>query len=108
MWIETAVSSVVNNNHACMYLIPNKNIQMDLQLQDKTAFISGSTAGIGRAIAEALLKEKATVIINGRTREAVNKTIAALQKSIPGAMVSGIAADFGKTEDVTRLVNELP
>lgn len=81
---------------------------MDLQLQDKTAFVSGSTAGIGLAIAEALLKEKATVIINGRTKEAVDKTVAGLQTSIPGAKVSGIAADFGKKEDVTRLLNELP
>ena len=81
---------------------------MDLQLQGKTAFISGSTAGIGLAIAEALLKEKATVIINGRTKEAVDKTVAALQKSISGASVSGIAADFGNKEDIARLVNDLP
>jgi NAD(P)-dependent dehydrogenase (short-subunit alcohol dehydrogenase family) len=51
---------------------------MDLQLQDKTAFISGSTAGIGLAIAEGLLREKATVIINGRTKAAIDKTIATL------------------------------
>ncbi|HVV03966.1 MAG TPA: SDR family oxidoreductase [Puia sp.] len=81
---------------------------MDLQLQDKTAFISGSTAGIGLAIAEGLLREKATVIINGRTKAAIDKTIATLQQSIPHARVSGIAADFGKKEDVERLLKELP
>jgi NAD(P)-dependent dehydrogenase (short-subunit alcohol dehydrogenase family) len=81
---------------------------MNLQLQDKTAFISGSTAGIGLAIAEGLLRENATVIINGRTKEAVDKTIKGLQQSIPGAKISGIAADFGKKEDVTRLLEQLP
>jgi len=81
---------------------------MDLQLQDKTAFISGSTAGIGLAIAEGLLKERAAVIINGRTQAAVDKTIAALQQQNPHARVSGIAADFGKKDDVARLLNELP
>jgi len=81
---------------------------MDLQLQDKTAFISGSTAGIGLAIAEGLLREKATVIINGRTNQAVENTVAVLKKSFPSARVSGIAADFGKKEDVTRLIGELP
>ncbi|MDO6433669.1 SDR family oxidoreductase [Flavitalea sp. BT771] len=81
---------------------------MDLQLQDKTAFISGSTAGIGLAIAEALLKEKATVIINGRTTEAVEKTVSALKATYPGARVTGIPADFGIKEDVAGLLDKLP
>ena len=42
---------------------------MDLQLNDKTAFVSGSTQGIGYGIAKQLLAEGATVIINGRTME---------------------------------------
>ena len=81
---------------------------MNLQLQDQTAFISGSTAGIGLAIAAGLLRENATVIINGRTKEAVDKTITVLQQSNPHAKVSGIAADFGKKEDVERLLDQLP
>lgn len=81
---------------------------MDLQLIDKTAFISGSTAGIGLAIAEVLLKEKATVIINGRTKEAVDKTVATLKGTYPGAKVSGIPADFGKKDDITKLLEQLP
>jgi len=81
---------------------------MDLQLQDKTAFISGSTAGIGLAIAEVLAKENAAVIINGRTKEAVEKTVATLKKSFPDARVSGIPADFGIKDDVSRLLEQLP
>jgi len=81
---------------------------MDLQLDSKTAFISGSTAGIGLAIAEALLKENATVIINGRTLEAVEKAVSALKNAYPDARVSGIPADFAKKDDVTKLLATLP
>jgi NAD(P)-dependent dehydrogenase (short-subunit alcohol dehydrogenase family) len=80
---------------------------MDLQLHNKTAFISGSTAGIGLAIAEALLKENTTVIINGRKEKQVQEVVAALQKTFPGK-VSGIAADFGKKEEVEALIKQLP
>ncbi len=73
---------------------------MDLQLHNKTAFISGSTAGIGLAIAEALLKENATVIINGRKQKQVEEVVTTLQKAFPQGKVSGIAADFGKKEEV--------
>jgi FlaA1/EpsC-like NDP-sugar epimerase len=48
---------------------------MDLKLNDKVVFISGSTAGIGFAIAKRFLSEGARVIINGRTKESVDKRI---------------------------------
>jgi NAD(P)-dependent dehydrogenase (short-subunit alcohol dehydrogenase family) len=81
---------------------------MDLQLHDKTAFISGSTAGIGYAIALLLLKEGATVIINGRTQESVDKTITQLKENSSNTKVSGIAADFANREEVENLINQLP
>src|SRR6476646_6456714 len=81
---------------------------MDLQLRDKTAFISGSTAGIGYAIAKLLLHEGATVIINGRTQESVDKAIAALKDDNANTKLSGIAADFSKKEEVENLINQLP
>lgn len=81
---------------------------MDLQLTDKTAFVSGSTAGIGFAIAKTLLAEGATVIINGRTQAKVNEAIAELELEIPNAKVNGIAADFSKPIEVQALLNELP
>ncbi|NQX12753.1 SDR family oxidoreductase [Microbacteriaceae bacterium VKM Ac-2855] len=80
---------------------------MDLQLDAKRAFVSGSTAGIGYAIAEALLREGAEVVINGRDAGRVRESVAALERAVPGATVSGIAADFGDDEDVAHLIGEL-
>lgn len=81
---------------------------MDLQLEGKTALITGSTAGIGNAIAKNLLKEGATVIINGRGNERINKAIETLKKDVPGANVSGVAADFSKKEDIDNLIKQVP
>ena len=81
---------------------------MDLQLKGKTAFISGSTQGIGFAIAQNLLKEGATVVINGRTPEKVADAVKRLQDSLPHAQVSGLAADFSKVEEVDALLANLP
>ncbi|UII32950.1 SDR family oxidoreductase [Fulvivirga ulvae] len=81
---------------------------MDLQLKSKTAFISGSTQGIGYAIASQLLAEGAHVIINGRTQVKLDEAIARLQKDFPNARVSGIAADFAKADEVNNLLTKLP
>lgn len=81
---------------------------MDLQLKGKTAFVSGSTQGIGFAIARQLLQEGASVIINGRTTEKVNQTAEKLSRQVPGSSVSGIAADFSKADEVQHLVQQLP
>src|SRR4051794_35618461 len=81
---------------------------MDLQLHNKTAFISGSTAGIGYAIALLLLKEGATVIINGRTKDSVDTAIAQLKQDSSNTKVYGIAADFARREEVENLINQLP
>ena len=60
---------------------------MDLQLNDKTALVTGSTVGIGFAIAELLAKEGATVIINGRSQERVDHALEQIQKNTPKAML---------------------
>jgi NAD(P)-dependent dehydrogenase (short-subunit alcohol dehydrogenase family) len=85
---------------------------MDLQLNNRLALVSGSTAGIGHAIAEALLKEGARVIVNGRSREAVDAAVARLG---PGAI--GFAGDLSAADvaqaavrahpDIDILVNNL-
>lgn len=81
---------------------------MDLQLRSKTAFVSGSTQGIGFAIARQLLAEGAKVIINGRTGEKINQVLAKLKEEMPSADVSGIAADFSKGDEIEQLLAGLP
>jgi len=80
---------------------------MDLKLNSKKAFISGSTQGIGFAIAHQLLNEGADVTLNGRGKEKLNKAIEKLKQEFPQRTVLGIAADFSNTEDVDMLLNEL-
>jgi len=81
---------------------------MDLQLQNKIAFISGSTAGIGFAIAKSLLQEGAHVIINGRSQDGVDKAVEELKGLVKNATVSGFPADFSKADEVNRLIEQLP
>jgi NAD(P)-dependent dehydrogenase (short-subunit alcohol dehydrogenase family) len=80
---------------------------MDLQLAGKRAFVSGSTQGIGYAIARALLGEGAAVVINGRTETRVQNAIRELTMDVPGAVVSGIVADFEDPEQVRKLLDDL-
>lgn len=81
---------------------------MDLQLSDKVALVSGSTAGIGLAIATTLAEEGATVIVNGRTQERVNHALEILQQSVPNAKLQGIAADLGTQAGVELLLQQVP
>lgn len=80
---------------------------MDLGLTGTRAFVSGSTRGIGLAIAGALLAEGAAVVVNGREEEAVRRTVRRLESDHPDASVTGIAADFGDAAQVARLVELL-
>jgi NAD(P)-dependent dehydrogenase (short-subunit alcohol dehydrogenase family) len=81
---------------------------MDLQLKGKVAFVSGSTKGIGFAIAKQLLQEGAVVVINGRDQEVVAAAVQKLEAEVPDAQVTGIAADFSKIEEVDHLLAQLP
>jgi NAD(P)-dependent dehydrogenase (short-subunit alcohol dehydrogenase family) len=81
---------------------------MDLQLSDKVALVSGSTAGIGLAIATTLAEEGATVIVNGRTQERVNYALEILEQSVPNAKLQGIAADLGTKAGVELLLQKVP
>jgi len=81
---------------------------MNLQLNNKTALVTGSTAGIGLAIAQQLLQEGATVYINGRTQQRVDEAIAQLRKEVPNANVKGVVADFAKPADIDALLKAVP
>lgn len=80
---------------------------MDLQLKGKTAFVSGSTQGIGFAIAKQLLQEGASVIINGRNPQRVKESVDKLKSAVPTADVKGLAADFSKVSQVNDLLHEI-
>lgn len=80
---------------------------MDLQLNGKTALVSGSTAGIGYSIALTLATEGASVIVNGRSKDRVDKAVAEIKKAHSKANVSGIAADLGTADGVKALQKEL-
>ena len=83
---------------------------MDLQLKGKTALVSGSTGGIGFAIAELLVKEGATVYINGRSKQRVDEALKRLSGNagVAPANAHGIAADLGTADGVKELVKVLP
>src|SRR3981081_1921353 len=77
---------------------------MDLQLEGKRSLVTGSTAGIGFAIAEALLKEGASVVVNGRTEARVNAAVTQLQRSGTRGKVEGLAADLGTADGVQQAI----
>jgi NAD(P)-dependent dehydrogenase (short-subunit alcohol dehydrogenase family) len=80
---------------------------MNLELQGKLALVTGSTAGIGRAIATILAREGARVIVNGRTKAAVSKVAEAL-RSATGAAVEEFAGDLSLAATAEQLVRSYP
>ncbi len=80
---------------------------MDLQLIGKQAFISGSTQGIGFAIAEKLLQEGASVIINGRNELKTQQALGLLKDRFPDREITAMVADFSKIDAVEKLVSDL-
>ena len=76
---------------------------MDYQLTGKLCLVSGSTAGIGLAIATALAGEGAEVIINGRTDDRVAEAIDQIRKNFPEAKLKAFAGDLSTVEQVTEL-----
>ncbi len=81
---------------------------MDLQLNGKSALITGSTAGIGLAIARLLAREGAEVIVNGRKQQDVEGIAKQLREETGNVDVRGLAADFSKPEEVQQLLEALP
>lgn len=81
---------------------------MKIDLSSKLAIVTGSTAGIGYAIAKGLAQAGATVIVNGRSAAAVERAVATLRTDVPGAILRGVAADVGTAEGCAALVAAQP
>jgi NAD(P)-dependent dehydrogenase (short-subunit alcohol dehydrogenase family) len=81
---------------------------MDLQLTNKKALVSGSTAGIGLAIASLLAEEGASVVVTGRSPRRVEQAVQRVRTERQNAQVSGIAADLGTKEGVELLIRDVP
>ncbi|HCF5920034.1 SDR family oxidoreductase [Pseudomonas aeruginosa] len=81
---------------------------MQIDLSDKLAIVSGSTTGIGFAIASGLAAAGATVVVNGRSQAAVDRAIAAIRNGQPDARVRGVAGDLGTAEGCAAFVAAEP
>lgn len=79
---------------------------MDLKLKSKTALVTGSTTGIGYAIAKSLAAEGANVIVNGRTDERVNSAIEKIKAETGNQNISGAVADFSNPEQVNAIIGQ--
>jgi NAD(P)-dependent dehydrogenase (short-subunit alcohol dehydrogenase family) len=81
---------------------------MNLQLANKTALISGSSKGIGFAIAHQLAAEGARVIINGRSEAAVNSALEQIRQATSTANVDSFVGDLSTSEAATALLGRFP
>jgi len=81
---------------------------MDLQLKNKKALVTGSTAGIGYSIAAQLAAENAEVYINGRTADRVDATVQKLKAETGNQNIHGLVADFSDVGQVNNLISQLP
>jgi NAD(P)-dependent dehydrogenase (short-subunit alcohol dehydrogenase family) len=81
---------------------------MHIDLSGKTALVTGSTAGIGHAIAKSLAATGANVVINGRGQAKVDAAVAAVSKVAKGGKVSGVAADVSTADGCAKLVAAQP
>jgi NAD(P)-dependent dehydrogenase (short-subunit alcohol dehydrogenase family) len=80
---------------------------VDLKLTDKAVLVTGSTAGIGFAIARSLATEGAHVYVNGRTRERVDAAVAAIRSRAASIKVNGIVANFSSSAGAEAVIAKL-
>lgn len=81
---------------------------MQLQLQGQTALVTGSTSGIGKAIAISLVKEGAAVLINGRSLDKVKQTMEEIRGAYPEAVLHPAVADLGTESGCQELIEAYP
>jgi len=81
---------------------------MNIELNGRKAIVTGSTAGIGRAIAEGLARAGAAVVLNGRTQERVDAALREMRAALPNAELTGVAADVATSEGCAALFAQAP
>src|SRR2546428_1634251 len=81
---------------------------MNLKLADKTTLVSGSTKGIGFAIATGLAREGARVIVNGRAEKAVAAAKEQIDQTVPGAKIESFAGDLSTAAATETLLQRFP
>ena len=81
---------------------------MKIDLSGKTAIVTGSTSGIGLAVARGLAETGASVVVNGRSEGGVEAAVVSITKVVPFAKVYGVAADVSTASGCAKLVDAVP
>jgi len=81
---------------------------MNLEIAGKRAVVTGSTAGIGFAVALGLAREGASVVVNGRTQTRVDEAMQRIRDSVADADLLGVAADMGASDGGQALIRQVP
>ena len=81
---------------------------MDMKLKGQQALVTGSTAGIGYAIAMALATEGSQVTLNGRSSASVDNALKRMRDAVPGVVCNGVVADAGTAAGCAQLVQSKP
>lgn len=81
---------------------------MNIELKGRTAIVTGSTAGIGRATAEGLARAGASVVISGRTQARVDEAVRQMRDAFPESGISGIAADLSTAAGADAFLAQAP
>jgi NAD(P)-dependent dehydrogenase (short-subunit alcohol dehydrogenase family) len=81
---------------------------VNIELKGRTAIVTGSTAGIGRAIAEGLARAGAAVVINGRGEPRVAEALREMRQQLPAAELRGVVADLATPEGSATLAAKAP
>src|SRR5438477_1626285 len=102
------VSGAGGHDAAAAHTLALRNQKMKIDLSGKTALITGSTAGIGLAIAKGLATSGADVMVNGRSQSKVDAAVKAIAGSNPAGKIRGVAADVSTASGCLPLVAALP